>query len=142
MDKSEERSILKAISILGGTQVCNIAVGIVRNKAVSMLIGAAGMGCVALYQSTSDLITTISNIGISTTAVKNISSANVNNDIDTISFVIAAFRKIVIFTGLMAALICIVFSPILSYINFGNYDHIAEFFLLSVSLFELQLVAG
>lgn len=142
MNKVEEKTIIKSNTILGGTKVLDIAVGIVRNKAVSILIGAAGMGTLALYQSTSDLISTIANLGTSTTAVKNISTAYVKDDIDKTSFVVTAFHKIVRLTGFFALLICILTSPILSYINFGDYSHIFDFFLLSISLFELQLVAG
>lgn len=140
--KNEEKSIVKAISVLGGTQVCNIVVGIVRNKAISLILGAAGMGVMALYQSTSDIITTISNMGITTTSIKNISKANSENDKERIGYVSSAFRKLVVLTGLLAAVISIVFSPLLSYINFGDYAHIPQFILLAFSLWGLQLVAG
>lgn len=141
-NNNEEKSIVKAISVLGGTQVCNIAVGIVRNKAISLILGAAGMGVMALYQSTSDIISTISNMGITTTSIKNISKTNSKEDKERIGYVSSAFRKIVVLTGLLAALISIVFSPLLSYTNFGDYAHIPQFVLLAFSLWGLQLVAG
>lgn len=141
-NKNEEKSIVKAISVLGGTQVCNIVVGVIRNKAISLILGAAGMGVMALYQSTSDIISTISNMGITTTSIKNISKANAENDKERIGYVSSAFRKIVVLTGLLAALISILFSPLLSYINFGDYSHIPQFILLAFSLWGLQLVAG
>lgn len=141
-NKNEEKSIVKAISILGSTQVCNIVVGVIRNKAISLILGAAGMGVMALYQSTSDIISTISNMGITTTSIKNISKANAENDKERIGYVSSAFRKIVVLTGLLAALISILFSPLLSYINFGDYSHIPQFILLAFSLWGLQLVAG
>lgn len=142
MNITEEKSILKAISILGGTQVCNIAVGLVRNKAVSMLLGAAGMGCMSLFQSTSDILSTIANMGTSTTAVKNISGAYSFQDNYRIGYVSSAFKKIVSITGLAGGIICIILSPLLSYINFGDYAHITHFVLLSLSILGLQLVAG
>lgn len=142
MNDSDEKTIVKSISILGGTQVVNIGVGIIRNKVVSVLLGAAGMGIMSLYQSTSDIISTISNMGTSTTAVKNISNAYSNKEEEQLGFVHEAFKKIVTVTGLIGFLICLFGAPLLSNINFGDYNHIWQFALLSFSILGLQLVAG
>lgn len=142
MRDNEEKTIVKSISVLGGTQVVNIGVGIIRNKAVSVLLGAAGMGIMSLYQSTSDIISTISNMGTSTTAVKNISNAYSNKETEQLGFVHEAFKKIVTVTGFFGFLICLLGAPLLSYINFGDYDHMWQFALLSFSILGLQLVAG
>ena len=142
MNDNDEKNIVKSISILGGTQVVNIGVGIIRNKVVSVLLGAAGMGIMSLYQSTSDIISTISNMGTSTTAVKNISNAYSDREAEQLGFVHEAFKKIVTVTGLIGFLICLLSAPLLSNINFGDYDHIWQFALLSLSILSLQLVAG
>jgi len=142
MEKNEERGILKAISVLGFAQICNIGVGIVRNKVVSILLGAKGMGIMSLYQSSSDIISTISNMGISTTSVKLISEANTKGDAEKFNYLRAAYIKIVRLTGLVAAAFCCFLSPVLSYINFGDYTHILDFLLLSLSLIGLQYVSG
>jgi len=142
MDKNEEKGILKAITVLGFTQVCNICVSVARSKVVSILLGAKGMGIMSLYQSTSDIISTVSNMGISTTSVKLISEANSKGDVDSFKYLSAAYLKLVRLTGLVAATICCLLSPLLSFINFGDYKHTLFFILLSLSLLGLQFVSG
>ena len=84
METQEEKSIFKTISLLSGVQSFNIIVGVIRNKAISILLGAYGMGWMSMFQSTSDIISSFSNLGITTSAVKDISCAHSNNDLHRI----------------------------------------------------------
>ena len=42
--ESTHGQILKSTALVGGSQVLNIAIGIVRTKAMAMLLGPAGFG--------------------------------------------------------------------------------------------------
>lgn len=142
MGQDNERNIIKAISVLGSVQIINIIIGICRSKVISILMGPAGMGILSLYQSTSDIVSSISNMGLSTTAVKDISKSYSQEDITNVSYVISVFRKLINLTGFASLLICTIFSPLFSYINFGDYQHTYFFILLGLSLFMIQQVAG
>ena len=62
--------ILKSSSIIGGSRVLNLLIGMVRTKLVAMLLGPPGIGLVSLYQSATGLTGTLSGLGIGQSAVR------------------------------------------------------------------------
>ncbi len=140
--KKSYRSILKATSIFGGVQIWKILLGMVGQKFIAVLIGPAGMGIQGLYQSGLNLIQGITSLGLSQSAVKNVSEANASGNQKRVSVVVTALRRIVWFTGLLGTIAVLVLSPWLSETSFGNYDYTLPFALLSVTLLLNQLSAG
>jgi len=65
--------ILKYTSIFGGVQGLNILISLVRNKIVALLLGPEGMGLVSLFQTTVNFISQSTNLGVSFSAVRNVS---------------------------------------------------------------------
>ena len=53
--KGSYGQILKSSALIGGAQVANITIGIVRTKAMAMLLGPAGFGLFGLYGSIANL---------------------------------------------------------------------------------------
>jgi PST family polysaccharide transporter len=133
---------LKATSLFGGVQVFNILIQIVRSKFIAMLIGPEGMGITGLLNSTTTLISSFTNFGLSTSAVRNISETQVENNAERTSIVISVLRRLIWFTGLLGMIICIVISPTLSRLTFGNSDYTFAFILLSVNILLMQLTNG
>ena len=97
--KSSYQQILKTTSLFGGVQFFNILISIIRTKLIAVFIGPAGMGIIALLNSTLSLISSISGFGIETSAVKNISEDYKNDDFKTVSKTIQIVKKIVFFYG-------------------------------------------
>ena len=58
-EKGSYGQILKSSALIGGSQVANIAIGIVRTKAMAMLLGPAGFGLFGLYGSIANLTQSI-----------------------------------------------------------------------------------
>lgn len=136
------RSIFKATSLFGGVQVYQILVGIVKSKIIAVLLGPLGVGIIGLYQSALQFIQSITSLGISSSAVRDVSEANGTHDNERIAIVVAALRKIVWVTGLCGMLVVLIFSKRLSIVSFGNDDYIVPFMILSVTLLIDQLAAG
>jgi O-antigen/teichoic acid export membrane protein len=141
-EKSSYRQIMKATSIFGGVQVFNIAIAIVRSKAVALLLGPAGIGIVGLLTSTTGLISSLTSFGLGTSAVRDIAEAHVENNEERMGKTTAVFRKLVWLTGGLGALLTLVSSPWLSELTFGNRDYTWSFVFLSISLLLAQLTAG
>ncbi len=76
MSGSSYRTILRASSIIGGAQVINIAVGLVKIKAVALLLGPAGVGLVGLYQSLVQTAASVAALGIGTVGTRQIATAH------------------------------------------------------------------
>lgn len=141
-DKAAYRSIMKATSIFGGVQVFQIVVQIIRSKFVAVLLGPAGMGVVGLLTSTISLITSLTNFGLRTSAVKNIAEAAATGNNNRVATVVTVLQRWVWITGLLGALICLALSKWLSRLTFGNDQYTIAFIWLSVTLLFTQLSSG
>ena len=141
-DNSSYRQIMRATSIFGGVQVFQIIIGIIRSKFIAVLLGPAGMGLAGLLQAGTSMITGLTNFGISSSAIKNISAAQAEGDEEKVGKVIAVFRRLVWATGLLGFLVTLVLSSYLSQITFGNKDYTRAFALLSITLLINQISAG
>lgn len=140
--KSSYQQIFKATSIFGGVQLFNILVTILRTKFVAVLLGPSGMGVVGLLTTTLSLMSSLTNLGLGRSAVRDISSANSTNNEEKISETISVFRKLVWMTGALGMTATIILSPLLSYFTFGNYDYTVAYMLLAATLLITQLTVG
>lgn len=139
---SSYRSIFKATSLFGGVQVYQILIGIIKSKFVAVLLGPAGMGIQGLYQSTLDVIKSLTAFGLEQSAVRDISEANGTNDSKRIGRTVATVRKLVWLTGTLGLVAALIFSPLLSQWTFGNGDFTWGFIILSSTLLLNQICAG
>ena len=140
--KSSYRQIVKATSLFGGVQFFQIIISVVRSKFVAILLGPAGMGVVGLLTATTGLVAGLTNFGLGTSAVKNISEAKATNNNDRIATVITVVRRLVWITGILGALVTLVLSPWLSQFTFGNKDYTIAFIWISITLLLNQLSTG
>lgn len=141
-NKSSYLQIIRATSIFGGVQFFNIFISIVRTKLIALYIGPAGMGIISLLNSALNMVNGITSLGIETSAVKHISEIYKENDLNTVSTIIAIVKKIVFITGVFGMLIVILFSSLLSRLTFGNTDYNNLFIYLSITLLFRQLSVG
>lgn len=139
---SSYRSIFKATSLFGGVQVYQILISIVKSKFVALLLGPLGVGIQGLYSSAILFIQSLSEMGLKTSAVRDVSEANGSGDIMKVAIIAKTLRRLVWCTGLLGMLLVIAFSPILSRTSFGDNEHIIPFICLSITLLLDQICAG
>lgn len=145
MDANDKRSYskaLKATTIFGGVQVVVILFQILKSKAVAVLIGASGMGVLGLITQTVTFLSAITNFGLESSAVKNISSAEGSGDKSYLYKTVSVVQKLVVFTGILGFLTCLSLAPFLSTIVFDNKTFTISFIIAAFSLFFMQLTAG
>lgn len=141
-DRSSYRSILKATSIFGGVQIFNILISVVRSKFVAVLLGPEGMGIYGLLTSTTGLIEKLTNLGLSTSAVRNVAAANATDDKNRVGTVVSVLRRLVWITGILGAVFTFAFAPWLSELTFGNKDYSLAFVWISITLLFTQISSG
>jgi len=141
-NQSSYRQIMKATSIFGGVQVFNIIIQVIRSKFVAVLLGPSGMGIMGLLTSTTGIISSLTNFGLGTSAVKDISSALGSDNEKRIRIVITVVRRLVWITGLIGFLVTAILSPWLSQLTFGNKNYTLAFIWISVTLLLNQLSSG
>ncbi len=136
------KSIFKATSIFGGVQVFNILITLIRGKAVAILIGTAGMGLNGLFLSGLNLIKSISSLGITESAVRDISKAHASDDAAQIGRTFTVFRRWIWITAAFGIAITICFSPLLSQFSFNSYEHTIDYIWLSITFVFGALTGG
>lgn len=141
-EQSSYRQIMKATSLFGGVQVFTILISIIRSKLIAVLLGPSGMGISGLLTATTGLIASLTNFGLSTSAIKDISAANNSGDNVRISTVATIIRRLVWITGILGAIVTLILSPWLSQITFGNSEYTFAFIWLSITLLLNQISVG
>ena len=140
-DQASYRQILKSSALIGGSQFLNIAISIVRTKAMAMFLGPAGFGLAGLYNSIVDLVQNVAGMGVNSSGVRQIAEAVGSNDTERITVTIAVLRRTSIFLGLLGALALVVFSRQISKLTFGTEQYAAGVTILSIAAF-CKLVSG
>ncbi|MBS7786442.1 oligosaccharide flippase family protein [Flavobacterium sp. CYK-55] len=139
---SHYKSIFKATSIFGGVQVFNILVTLIRGKAVALLIGTAGMGLNGLFMSGLNLIKTVSSLGLTESAVRDLSKAHASGDEHQMQITFAVFKKWIWITAALGILITVLFSSLLSQFSFNNHDYTWSYIALSSTFIFGALMGG
>ena len=139
---SSYRSIFKATSLFGGVQVYQILIQIIKSKFVAILLGPTGVGINGLYTSATSLIRELSSFGLSSSAIRDVSSAYAEGDNNKINKTVTVSRRLFWVTGILGMILVIVLSPLLSKTTFGSYAYIVPLIIVSVTLLLDQLSAG
>lgn len=134
--------VLKYTSVFGGVQGLNILVSLLRNKIVAMLLGPEGMGLASLFQTTVNFISQSTNLGVSFSAVRNVSELFDTGDEARIAHFIKVVRAWSLLTGLVGMLLCILIGPMLSNLTFSWGNHTLHFVLLSPLVALLAVTGG
>lgn len=133
---------LKATSLFGGLQIFKILISIISSKIVALLLGPMGMGIAGMLSSTINIIGSITNLGLGTSAVREVSESYSSNDKLRFNRTVSVFRNLVRFTGLLGFILCLLLSPFLSKVTFGNYNYSISFAILSITLLISQISSG
>ena len=143
-DKSQENygHVLKFTGIFGGVQGLNVLVGLVRNKFVALLLGPDGMGLVSLFNTTVQLISQATHLGISVSAVRNISEYYDAGDTEKVAHCVKVVRGWCLLTALLGMLVCVVAGPFLSNTTFSWGDHTLHFVLLAPAVGMIAITGG
>lgn len=72
---SSYRRILQSSSIIGGASVMNILIGLVREKALAILLGPVGVGLASLYRGLLTTVSTVATMGLDTAGTRQIAEA-------------------------------------------------------------------
>lgn len=135
--------VMKYLGMFGGTQFISTLLGLVRSKLSAQLLGAAGMGIIANFNRTIQLFSDSTNLALSFSAVRTLSVAYENSDIDTLKDSLRVVRSIAFYTGILGAFLLLVLSPLVSIMMFKTVEYYAlHFAMLSPVVFFMALSGG
>lgn len=141
-DESSYKQIVKSTSLFGSVQVVQILATVIRGKVLAIFLGTAGMGISSLLLSSINMLQAISGMGLSYSAIREISQAHEVDDNNKLSRIIKIFISLLLVSSLLGAIFLILLSPLLSDFTFGSNEYITEFIFLSSVIFINTLSNG
>lgn len=139
---NQYRSILKATSVFGGTQILQILINLVRSKFIALFIGGVGMGLSSMYMTTITMIISVFGLGINFSVVRNLAKAYNEKNNEEFSQITLIFRRILNILSILSVLFIVLASPLLSKWAFDTDKHTIHFVCLSAVSFFTLLTQG
>lgn len=124
--------VLKALSVFGGVQVIGILCSVVRTKLAALWLGPVGVGMLAIFNSTLDLISQTTQLNIQQSAVRDLAACRANPHESAV--LTAAVRRLSLLLGIAAMIALAILSPLVSRWTFGDSSHALSYVALSVWL--------
>jgi enterobacterial common antigen flippase len=134
--------ILKSSALMGGSTVANIAVNVIRAKAMALLLGPAGVGLVGLYSSILNLTHSVAGMGINQSGVRQIAEAAGPGDTQRIALTVTVLRRTSMFLGALGAVLLVLFCRQFSMWTFGTTEFALPVALLSLAVFFSSISDG
>ena len=115
--------VLKYTGIFGGVQGLKMLISVARVKLTAYLLGSWGMGLITAYNTVSDFLNKASNMGIPLNATRKTSELFEVGADDQIEHQVMVIRTWVLWSAFLSVLICLFFSPVISYFFFDHDWH-------------------
>ena len=116
-------NIAKTTGIIGAVKIIMMFFGIIRAKIIAMVLGSAGFGYYGLYNSVTDLVSTVSSLGLNQSGVRQIAKSNVQNDSQQVSKTYTVLHLSILITSFLGALFICIFSRTISFKLFNTTDY-------------------
>lgn len=126
---------------MGGAAVVVMAITFVRTKFAAEFLGSDGVGIIASFAALQAFVTTLSGLGMATSAVREI-SIGAGNDQNSVSLAIHTLRRLSWFFGILGFLIVAAFSPILSLLTFGSSKYVFGIAAIGVVVLLVNLTSA
>lgn len=141
-DRKSYGQILRSTTLIGGSQIINIFLGIIRTKFLALLLGPIGVGLMGVYNSLTQLIVTVSGLGIGSSAVREVASASSSGDQGKINRTIITIRRLSLFLGVLGMSITAILSGLLSKVSFGTRNYQVDIAVLSIVIYFSIITAS
>ena len=134
--------IVKYTGLFGGVQGLMILIGLVRNKCMALLLGAAGMGFASLLNSVQNFASQCTNMGISFGAVPRLSELYGQGDDEKLKNYIQVIRLWSFIAAVLGFVFCVVISPFVDDLSFTWGNHTMHFAMLALSVAMIAITSG
>ena len=122
-DETSYDHVLKYTGVFGGVEGLKKLVGVGRTKLTTLLIGSAGIGLISAYSSIFEFLVSASNMGIPLNATRQTSALYETGTEEEIVHRVMVIRTWVLWSALLSVIVCLLFSPLISYFFFDHDWH-------------------
>lgn len=135
-------SILKYTGLFGGVQGFTVFISVLRNKCAAALIGTVGIALTDILNRTTDLISSMTNLGISFSGVRKLSEEYGTSHEEKINDAVCTIRAWSVGTGLFGTLLCAALAPFISKYVFDDAALRSALFTVSPIIFLMAVYGG
>jgi PST family polysaccharide transporter len=139
---SSYRQIFKSTALVGGTQVITTIIGIVRTKALAVMLGPTGMGLAGLYMSATGVVGSIAGLGIGTSGVRQIAEAAAKGDERQVACTVRTLRFAALVSGIVGTLVVLCCCVPIGRLTFDDDQHAWGVALVSLTLLFSNVSTG
>lgn len=131
--------IVTSSSLIAGSQIIALALGLLRAKLAATLIGTEGVGLNALLQGLLALGMTICGLGLQQSGTREVAASFACGDLHKLTKTVLLLRRLAWLTGTLGLGLAIILATPISHFNFGNSAHNFEIILLGVAILLTNL---
>lgn len=137
---SSYKQIAKSSGLVAVVSIIQMIFGLLRNKAIAVLLGAKGFGMYGMYQVFIETAISFSSLGLDKSGVRQIAK---NNDEKVLrDKTIHIFKKSLVFISLLVAALCALLAKHISLSLFGSTDYTIGVLIACVTVFMRSVSQG
>ncbi|MDP4270340.1 MAG: oligosaccharide flippase family protein [Bacteroidota bacterium] len=148
MTDSENKSyktVLKTTGLVGIVQIIGIAMGVIRSKAIALILGTAGFGVLSLYNSFMEFMNSSCQFGIGAGGVRQLALEKSNNELNEVHKIVFILKSWIISVSTLALLLIVIFSKQISLLQFQSEKYhwgiiIISFGVLFTNIYNINLI--
>jgi PST family polysaccharide transporter len=129
------REILASTLLIGGSSLLTLAIGMVRTKAMALLLGPAGFGFMGVCNSLADLARSVAELGINSAGVRQIAAAAASGDATRVATTAIVLRRTALALGLLGALPLLLLAVPIAGLTFGNAGQATAVAVLAAAVY-------
>lgn len=134
MSTASYRTALKATSITGLAQVVVLLLSMLRSKAIALLLGPTGIGLFGLLMTIRTFASTISNLGVGGSAIRQVADAAASGDQLRIARVVKTLRRSALWLGLLGGVTLALTATPVAVLSFGDAAYAQAVALLGLAV--------
>jgi PST family polysaccharide transporter len=117
---SSYHQILRSSMVIGGSSALGLVMGLVRNKAVALMLGPTGFGLMGLYTAISDVTRSAAGMGVNQSGVRQIAESAAKGGMERAAVTAYVLRRTSIVLGILGAIVLFLFAEQVSTLSFGD----------------------
>ncbi|MFA0116636.1 O-antigen translocase [Vibrio breoganii] len=137
--ENSKKQILKSSGMIGGASFITILIGLVKVKALAVLLGPAGIGLMGILMTIMATGSTLFGMGLGTSGVREL--ALNNKSVEKLDIVRKALFSANFLLGLLAIIVIFIFREALSEWFFQSADYQLAICIIAVGVF-FSLISG
>lgn len=140
--QEHKRAILKSTTLLGGSSLINILIGMVRTKIVAILLGPSGVGFMGVLSSLQQIVSTVTGLGLNSSGVRQIAHATASNDEKAVAVTVKSLRITVWATGGLGLLAMVFGARLWSQLSFKTSEYAVPIAILGLAVLFSAISSG